>query len=82
MMIVTVHSKHTVPYQVIKPIKQSGWDWIRQNWYSAQWLPVPEWVKSELKLHPAIGVCGGNFVTKVAATGINEFVQRLNSIGG
>jgi hypothetical protein len=80
IVIVTVHSKHTIQPKQFTPCKQSGWQWIIENRFTPAWKPVPEWVKAELKLHPQMGVCSGNLVTHIGSIGIDRFCQRVNSI--
>ncbi len=78
-MIVTVHSKHITPSQVMwTPPKQTAWEWVLENWHSAHWIACPEWVKSQLRLHPQMGVCSGNLVTRVGDMGMTSFCKRVN----
>lgn len=83
-MIVTVHTRHlATPAQKLTPCKQkqTGWSWILENWFSPTWIACPQWVKTELKLHPALGVCSGMLITKSSAAGLDEFIHRVNKIG-
>lgn len=81
-MLVTVHTRHLATLAIkLTPCKQTGWDWIMENWFSPTWVACPQWVKTELKLHPALGVCSGMLITRSSAIGLDEFIQRVNKIG-
>lgn len=55
-----------------------AWEWILQNWGCVEWQPIPQWIKIELRLHPALGICGGMLITRRSAVGIIEFIIKMN----
>ena len=56
----------------------SAWEYITCNWGSPNWTAIPAWVRAELNLHPALGMCGGMLITRVGAGGLTEFINKLN----
>jgi len=56
----------------------SAWEYITQNWGCPNWTAIPSWVRAELNLPPALGMCSGMLVTRVGASGLTEFINKLN----
>lgn len=42
------------------------------------WAALPAEAKRVLGIHQSLGVCSGMLVTRVGASGLNEFIHRLN----
>ena len=55
-----------------------AWHWITEHWSGGTWRPVPANVRIILSLPEGLGMCSGMLITRTAALGIMEFVNRLN----
>jgi len=57
----------------------TAWRYIFDRWNCNRWQSLPDDVKTALGLHCKIGVCHGSLVTRTGASGMDEFIQRVNS---
>src|SRR3990167_5748722 len=46
------------------------------------WIRIPDDIRRGLSLPATLGICGGILCTKRAAMGSQQFIQKLNAIGG
>jgi len=58
----------------------AAWGWIFAHWHTPVWKPIPQDVKDALGLDGRLGVYGGMLVSRAGASGMSEFVARLNRI--
>jgi len=55
-----------------------AWTYIIQNWGCVNWTALPQWVKTALNLHSALGICGGMLITRHSAEYMGDFITRMN----
>lgn len=60
----------------------SAWQYIFSNWGCVEWRPLPSTIKKTLGLHNSIGLCSSMLITRTGASGLNEFISRINSKHG
>jgi len=55
------------------------WKKLTSAWHCNSWTSIPEEIQSVLKFDTRLGMFNGMLVTKAGASGIEEFVKRMNS---
>jgi hypothetical protein len=55
-----------------------AWNWIITNWGTAEWKPIPAWVRQSLGFRSDVGVYSFNIITRKSATYSAEVVAHLN----
>ena len=46
------------------------------------WVRIPDDIRRALALPQTLGICGGILCTRQAAAGSQQFINKLNQIGG
>lgn len=57
----------------------NAWAFIVSSWHTPEWKAIPQGIRNTLNLPVSVGMFSGMLVSKVAADGAMEFVQRLNN---
>ncbi len=80
-VVVVNHFKpHSTP--VMSPQSDSiinCWKYIFENWNTIEWQPIPNWIRTQIKFHPQLGMCGGNLITRAGSKGMIAFINRMNN---
>lgn len=57
----------------------NAWNFITSAWHTAEWRPIPQNIRNTLNLPASLGMFSGMLISKPAADGAREFIQRLNT---
>lgn len=58
---------------------QNAWNFITTSWHTTEWKPIPQGIRNTLCLPASLGMYSGMLISKPAADGAREFIQRLNN---
>lgn len=59
--------------------QMDAWSKVIELWNTPVWTPLPSDVRESLHFDSRIGVCSGMLVSKAGASGIHEFIHRINA---
>jgi hypothetical protein len=57
----------------------NAWNFIITSWHTNEWRAIPQNIRNILGLPASLGMYSGMLISKPAADGAREFIQRMNN---